>query len=127
MFDPLTQVQDKAADTTVKTEEKPDTSRTPVKPVQEALQEESSDCSDAGDETYVSETDLDITELETVQFTGSQQHQEPKGQRSDPVQDQAGVINAGLEAEQKQEHRQMPADAVEEDDALRLVREIFFS
>ncbi|XP_032380472.1 cell cycle regulator of non-homologous end joining isoform X2 [Etheostoma spectabile] len=88
------------------------------------LEEESSDCNDAPEKTYVSETDSDIPEVETVPYTKSPQHQGPGGQRSALVQDRAGLVNVGLEAEEKEEHSQMPA---EEDDAMRLVREIFFT
>lgn len=91
------------------------------------MKEESSDCSDAQETAYVSETDLDITESETVPYTGSPQCQGPEGQRSGPVQDHGSLRNVGLEAERKVEHSQVPADAGEEDDALQLVREIFFS
>lgn len=91
------------------------------------MKEESSDCSDAQETVYVSETDLDITELETVQYTESAERQGPEGQRSGPVQDHSVLRNVGLEAERKVEHSQVPADAGEKDDALQLVREIFFS
>ncbi len=65
------------------------TSKTTVKPETEALQEESSDCSDARETKYVSETDLDITELETVQYTKNEQLQDPgsEGQWSGPDRD----------------------------------------
>ncbi|XP_034735039.1 uncharacterized protein si:ch211-127m7.2 isoform X2 [Etheostoma cragini] len=88
------------------------------------LEEESSDCNDAPEKTYVSETDSDITEVETVPYTRSPQHQGPGGQRSASVKDHAGLVNVGLDAEVKEEHSQMQA---EEDDAMRLVREIFFT
>ncbi|XP_037624475.1 uncharacterized protein si:ch211-127m7.2 [Sebastes umbrosus] len=117
------QVEDKAA---VKAREEPATSKTTAKLV--TLEEESSDCGDALESTYVSETDLDITEVETVPYTKSPQHQVPEGQRSGPIRDHGGLVNGGLEAEEKEEHSQMPAEAAEEDDdALRLVREIFFT
>ncbi|KAF1386617.1 hypothetical protein PFLUV_G00096720 [Perca fluviatilis] len=96
-----------------------------AKPV--TLEEESLDCGDAPEKTYVSETDLDITEVETVPYAKSPQHQGPGGQRSGPVQDRGGLVNVGLDAEEKEEHSQMPAEAAEEDDAMRLVREIFFT
>ncbi|XP_035859218.1 uncharacterized protein si:ch211-127m7.2 isoform X2 [Sander lucioperca] len=96
-----------------------------AKPV--TLEEESSDCGDASEKTYVSETDLDITEVETLPYTKSPQHQGPGGQESGPVQDRGGLVNVGLEAEEKEEHSQMPTEAAEEDDAMRLVREIFFT
>lgn len=105
--------------------EDPASSKTPAKQV--ASEEESSDCGGARDSTYVSETDLDITEVETVPYTKSPQRQGPEGRRSGPDQDHGGPMNVGLEAEKKEEHSQMPAEAAEEDDALRLVREIFFT
>ncbi|XP_070764109.1 uncharacterized protein [Enoplosus armatus] len=125
---PLThhKVEDKAVDASVKMRKTPASSKMIAKPV--TLEESSSDCGDAEGTTYVSETDLDITEVETVPFTKSPQSQGPEGQRPGPVQDHGGLMNVGLEAEKKEEHSQMPADAAEEDDdALRLVREIFFT
>ncbi|XP_039989221.1 uncharacterized protein si:ch211-127m7.2 [Xiphias gladius] len=107
-------VEDEAGGTTVK---KPASSKTKAKPVTEALEEESSDCSDAQETTYVSETDLDITEAETVPYAEKQQRQGPEGQRSGPTE---------LEAEKREECSQTLSDAAE-DDALRLVREIFFT
>uniref|UniRef100_UPI0037E7FB8A uncharacterized protein n=1 Tax=Semicossyphus pulcher TaxID=241346 RepID=UPI0037E7FB8A len=102
--------EDKAEDSTREIREKPATSKT----LTEALQEDSFDCSDAQEMTYVSETDVDITEVETVPYTRSSQHQVPEGQRSGP--------------ETKKEHSQKPANAAEEeDDALCLVRQIFFT
>ncbi|XP_054475794.1 uncharacterized protein si:ch211-127m7.2 [Anoplopoma fimbria] len=118
-------VEDKAAATTVKMRENPSTSRKRAKLV--TLEEESSDCDDALETTYVSETDVDITEVETVAYTNSPQHQGPKGQRSGPEQGNGGLVNIGLGAEEKEEHSQTPVKAAEEDDALRLVREIFFT
>lgn len=121
-----TQAEDKAADTTVKMRESTTTSKMISKPV--TFEEESSDCGDAQDMTYVSGSDLDITEVETVPYTKSLQHQGPEGQRSGgPVQDHNCVVNVGLEVEEKEEHSQRPAEQAEEDDGLRLVREIFFS
>ena len=120
------QAEDKAADTTVKKRENPTTSEMKSKPV--TFEEESSDGSDAQEMTYVSESDLDITEVETVPYTKSLQHQGPEGQRSGgPVQDQSGVMNVRLEVEEKEERSQRPAEPAEEDDGFRLVREIFFN
>ncbi|XP_035859217.1 uncharacterized protein si:ch211-127m7.2 isoform X1 [Sander lucioperca] len=118
-------VEDKAVDNLVKIRENTATSKAIAKPV--TLEEESSDCGDASEKTYVSETDLDITEVETLPYTKSPQHQGPGGQESGPVQDRGGLVNVGLEAEEKEEHSQMPTEAAEEDDAMRLVREIFFT
>ncbi|XP_070828728.1 uncharacterized protein [Chaetodon trifascialis] len=112
-------VADRAVDPSVKMKEIP--SKATVKPVTEVLEEASSDCGDAQETTYVSETDVDMTEVEKVPYTRSPQHQGPGGQRSEPVQDHGGVMNVGLEPEKKQER------AAEDDDALRLVREIFFT
>ncbi|XP_034735038.1 uncharacterized protein si:ch211-127m7.2 isoform X1 [Etheostoma cragini] len=115
-------VEDKAVDTPVKIRENTATSKAIAK--LGTLEEESSDCNDAPEKTYVSETDSDITEVETVPYTRSPQHQGPGGQRSASVKDHAGLVNVGLDAEVKEEHSQMQA---EEDDAMRLVREIFFT
>ncbi|KAM7414428.1 hypothetical protein PAMA_019311 [Pampus argenteus] len=97
-----------------------------MKPATEALKEESSDCGDAQESMYVSETDLDITEVQTVPYTEIPQHQGSQGQRSEPVQDHSSLVNAGQQTEKRETHLQMPEDAVE-DDALRLVRDIFFT
>lgn len=113
-----TQVEDKAVEMDLNMEDKPAKSQT----VPEALEESSLD-SDAQDMTYVSETDLDITEVETVPYT-SEPDQQSEGQRSGPAQDPRSVLNTVLEAEKSEEPSQMPA---EEDDAFRLVREIFFA
>ncbi|KAM7003427.1 uncharacterized protein LKV04_004475 [Tautogolabrus adspersus] len=71
-------VEDKAVKVTRRIMENPATS----KKLPEAIQEESSDCSDAQERTYVSETDMDIREMETVLYTGSPQHERPEGQHS---------------------------------------------
>lgn len=115
-----TQAEDKAVDRSVRMKEKP--SKTT-----ESVEEEASDGSDAQETTYISETDLDITEVETVANTRSLECQGPGGQRSEPVQGHSGVMDVELEAEKKREHLHMPAGTAEEDDALRLVREIFFT
>ncbi|CAK6968973.1 uncharacterized protein si:ch211-127m7.2 [Scomber scombrus] len=120
------QVEDKTGDTTVKMRVKTAASKTIAEPVMEALEEESLDCVDAQEMTYVSETDLDITEVQTVPYTEIPQHQGSEGQRSEPVQDHSGPVNAGLQAEKGETQAQTPEDAVE-DDSLRLVREIFFT
>ncbi|XP_029290106.1 cell cycle regulator of non-homologous end joining [Cottoperca gobio] len=118
-------VEGKAVDTTVKSRENPATSKTIAK--LGTLEEDSSDCGDAPESTdRVSETDLDMTEVETVPYTKSPQHHGPEGQRSGPVQDHGGLVNVGLQTEEKQKHSQIPAEE-EEEDAFRLVREIFFT
>ncbi|XP_075998403.1 uncharacterized protein LOC142992027 [Genypterus blacodes] len=108
----------KAVETDFNIEDEPDKSHT-----EPEILEESSFDADAQDLTYVSETDLDITEVETLPYT-SEPDQQAEGQRSGPCQDHSRMLNPVLEAEQSKEPSQMPA---EEDDAFRLVREIFFS
>ncbi|XP_069385050.1 uncharacterized protein [Paralichthys olivaceus] len=115
-------VGDKAVDTTVMIREKPASSKTKAKPAVEALEEESSDCPDAQEVTYISETDLDITEVETLPYTKGQGL---RGQRSGPVQGPGGLLNPELDPDRPVERSQTPADA--EDDGLQLVREIFFT
>ncbi|KAG7217436.1 hypothetical protein INR49_021603 [Caranx melampygus] len=118
----------KAEDTTVKIKEKPASSKAKPKAVREAVEEESTDCSEAQEETYISETDLDVTEVETLPYTNSQRFQEPEAQRSGPVQDHSGAVISEPAADKKEERSQTITDAKEEeDDALRLVREIFFT
>ncbi|XP_068459588.1 uncharacterized protein si:ch211-127m7.2 [Clinocottus analis] len=116
------QVEDEAAATTVDTRGNAASSKKIAKLL--TLEEESSDCGDALETTYVSETDTDITEVETLPYTDNLQHPGPEGQRSGPGRDRGGLVSIGLEAEEKEEHSQSPA---EEDDALRLVRDIFFT
>lgn len=118
-----TQVGEVAGETTVKITEKCASSNTNKKPVTEALKEDSDD---ALETTYVSETDLDITEVETLTYN-IPQHQGPESQRSGPVQDHSAVTKDEQETEKREECPQTEADAVEKDDALRLVREIFFT
>lgn len=65
---------------------------------------------------HVSETDLDVTEVETVPSTKSLQLQTAEGQRSGKVKHHGGLVNVGEDVEEE-----------EEDDALQLVREIFFT
>lgn len=124
---PLIFLPTQVADTRLKTRDKPVSSKTYTKPLTEVLPEESSDFSDALGTTYVSETDLDITEVETVPYTRSPQHEGSEGQRSGSVQDHHSVMSVEMETERRQEHPQVKADTVEDDDALRLVREIFFT
>ncbi|KAK5902384.1 hypothetical protein CesoFtcFv8_007641 [Champsocephalus esox] len=127
-------VEDKEVDTTVKMRKSPAILKTTVKPV---IIEESSDSGDALDSTYVSETDMDITEVETLPYTKGEQHQGAEGQRSGPVQDHSIPVNVELDTEEKEKHSQVLAEVAEEDeeeeededddDALRLVRDIFFT
>lgn len=87
---------------------------------------QSLDHSHVEDTTYVSETDLDITELETLPYASSPLQQKPVVQRSRPGprgQDSDDLLDVELEKEGK---AQMAADA-EDEDGLQLVREIFFS
>lgn len=126
MIDSPKQVETEEEDTIVRTRERPFTSETRAK----LAKEESTDSSDAQETAYVSETDLDTTELETVPYTKSPQHRGPEGQRSSLVQAHDGLLNDGLEDKRNGEHSQTSADAEREDkddDALQLVREIFFS
>ncbi|KAG7522907.1 hypothetical protein JOB18_033512 [Solea senegalensis] len=117
-------VVDKTEDRTVKLrgEKSASSSKTKAKSVTMDLEEESSDCSAAQESTYVSETDLDITEVETVPFTMNQQQSVPEGQRSGPAQ---GHTSVELDTENREDHSQRPAQ-VDEDD-MRLVKEIFFT
>lgn len=101
--------------------EKPVSSKLTAKPMTKILEEEPSDCDDL-ETTYVSETDLDITEVETLPYTKSPQHLESKGEKTEAAQDDGGLMN--VKAEINKETLQMPAD---ENDALQLVREIFFT
>lgn len=93
-------------------------SMTIAKPQTEALVEESSE-----DMAYVSETDLDITEVETVPYTSSQR-QGTEDQRSEAVQDHSRLMNVRQKTEKDEVH--VP-EASDEDDALQLVRDIFFT
>lgn len=98
-----------------------------VEPVVEASEEELLDCGSSQEITgNVSETDLNITEVQTVLYTEIPQHQGCEGQRSELVPDHSSLVNAGLQAEKEETQAQTPEDAVE-DDSLRLVREIFFT
>ncbi|XP_047451653.1 uncharacterized protein si:ch211-127m7.2 [Mugil cephalus] len=123
----LTHQQVKEKTTEEKKREKPATSQETVKPRIETLVEESSDCGgDDMEATYVSETDLDITELETLPYTKNLQDPASEGQRSGAVQDRGRLMNSDAQAEKVKE----PAEAGEkedDDDSLRLVREIFFT
>lgn len=104
----------------MKTKEKCSTSEKTEKQLMEEGQ--SSDHSQGQDTTYVSETDTDIAELETVPYTSSPPQQKPVSHWSGPVQDHNEVLN--VELEEKGNAQTM---AEEEGDGLQLVREIFFS
>lgn len=84
----------------------------PAKPVTE---EKPSDRGDDLDMTCVSETDA---EVETLPYTKSPLHYGSEGQRSPSVHDFAVPVQGDVKAEKGKE---------KEDDALRLVREIFFT
>ncbi|KAM4554209.1 uncharacterized protein V3H82_018471 isoform 1-T1 [Fundulus diaphanus] len=101
----------------------PGTPETTSKPVTSPLEEDSSDCCDDEDKTYVSETDLDITEVGTVPYINNPQHPEPQGEGSGSAQGCREPTKNSLQAEREIERLQT---AAEEDDALQLVREIFF-
>lgn len=118
----LKQAEESATDTSVKIKEKCLTSEKTEKLVME--EEQSSDHSHVEDTTYVSETDLNITELETLPYACSPPQQRPVGQRSGPVRDCNHLLDGELE---KEGNAQMAAEAEEEDeDGFQLVREIFF-
>lgn len=108
-----TQGKQKAVDT-VKKMGKSTNSQLTVNPV--AAEESPSDCTEDLDLTYVSESDLDITAVETLPYTSSRQHQTSERRHSGTVED--------LEAGKTHES---PQTAAEDSDALRLVREFFFS
>lgn len=127
MVDPpfsLTQDETKAVDT-VKKSGKSTVSHPTVNP--EAAEEPLSDCTEDLDMTYVSETDLDITEVETLPYTKMPDHPASEGQGSGPFRHRGGLMSTDVEAGKTHEPPQTAADAVEDNDALRLVREIFFT
>lgn len=113
----LTQVEESAAETTKKTKEECFTSEKQV--MEEG---KSSDHSYGHDTTYVSETDMDIAELETLPYTSSPPQQKPASQRLGPVQDPNELLNIELEKD-----RNAQTKAKGHEDGLQLVREIFFS
>uniref|UniRef100_A0A1A7YXW7 Uncharacterized protein n=2 Tax=Iconisemion striatum TaxID=60296 RepID=A0A1A7YXW7_9TELE len=112
---------EKQAKKTSTTKPKPDASLIKAKPLTEILEESSSDCSADPETTYVSETDLDITEAETLSYQKSPEHPESEGEKPKHAQDDHKLMNMETEKE-----KQMAEDAVE-DEALQLVREIFFT
>lgn len=126
MYLPPSEIQiEGEANPTSRKEVDPGTLEIKSKPVTTPLEEESSDCCDDLEMTYVSETDLDIAEVETVPYCRNPQHPEPEGERSASAQGRLGRSpNNNLKAEK--ESAQL-STAAEEDDALQLVREIFFS
>ncbi|XP_071012932.1 uncharacterized protein [Oncorhynchus clarkii lewisi] len=92
---------------------------------------ESSD-SDAQERTYVSETDIDVAEEDTLLYAqnnnthNNNTEQGPEGQSSGPGHDDAdgpGDLAQDVGAEDHSRSQSPTAD----DDALRLVREIFFT
>lgn len=92
---------------------------TSPKRLKQISEEKDWDCCDYPETTYVSETDLDVTEVETLPYTRS-----PEAERSH--QNQRTVRNADAEAEGEQEKPTEDA-AHQEDEALQLVRDIFFT
>ncbi|XP_007545702.1 modulator of retrovirus infection homolog [Poecilia latipinna] len=120
---PLRQKVEGKANPTSRKDVDPATSEIKSKPVTSPLEEESSDCCDDLEMTYVSETDLDITEVETVPYCRNTQHPEPEGERSASAQGHCEPNN-NLQADKESEQL---STAAEEDDALQLVREIFFT
>lgn len=113
----LAQAEESAADTTKMTKEECFTSE---KQVMEKGQ--SSDHSYGHDTTYVSETDMDIAELENLPYTRSPPEQKPASQSSGPVQDPNELLNVELEKEKNTQTK-----AKGDEDGLQLIREIFFS
>ncbi|XP_071370142.1 uncharacterized protein [Centroberyx affinis] len=113
--DSSTRVEDKTVDTIVSKKEKPSNSKKTER-VTETLEDFFD--SDAQETTYVSESDLDIAEVETVPYIGSPPHQQAEGQRSGPAQDHSTVVNAV----KTEERSQTPVDTADEDDAFRLGR-----
>lgn len=107
----LKQAEESAADTTVKIKKKCFTSENTAKLVMEEGQ--SLDRSLVDDSTYVSETDLDITELETLPYTSSPLQPKPVGQKSGPVQDCDDLLHVELEEEG---NAQMATEAEEQDE-----------
>ncbi|XP_024136547.1 cell cycle regulator of non-homologous end joining isoform X2 [Oryzias melastigma] len=90
---------------------KPSVSLTRLKRMTQISEEKDSDYDP--ETTCVSETDLDITEVETLPYT-----RRPEAPRSGTVR------NTDVEAEGKEEK---PTDEHQEDEALQLVRDIFFT
>lgn len=122
MFLPRTQFEKETKDPSA-TKAKPRISPMPAKPLEEIWKGESSDCSTDLEATYVSETDLDITEVETLPYIQGTKCPEPEP-RSGAAQEDRGLRNTD---EGVLREKQTPEDATEEDDAIRLVREIFFT
>ncbi|KAM4572293.1 uncharacterized protein PAE49_007512 [Odontesthes bonariensis] len=112
------QAEEKAKDST-KNED-------PVSSKMTARPENFEECDDL-ETTCVSETDLDVAEMETLPFTKSPQHPGCEPQRSGAARDGCGPVNIDVKAETRKGQLHMSRGATEEDDALRLVREIFFT
>ncbi|CAB1319930.1 unnamed protein product [Coregonus sp. 'balchen'] len=98
--------------------------------------EKSSD-SDAQERTYVSETDLDVAEEETLLYAqnnnthNNNTEQGPEGQSSGPGRghghdDADGPGDLAQDVEGAEDHSRSQSPTAD-DDALRLVREIFFT
>lgn len=102
----------------MKTKEKCSTSE---KTEKQLIEGQSSDDSHGQDTTYVSETDMDIAELETVPYTSSPPQQKPVSHWAGPVQDRNELLNV-----EQEEERNAKTMAKEDEDGLQLVREIFF-
>jgi hypothetical protein len=82
--------------------------------------------SDAQERTYVSETDIDVAEDTLLYAQNNNTEQGPEGQCSGPGHDDAdspGDLAQDVGAEDHSRSQSPTAD----DDALRLVREIFFT
>ncbi|KAM6937441.1 uncharacterized protein FYW49_021208 [Xenentodon cancila] len=123
---PIHRKNEDLANKPTKKKDKPATSQSKSKQLTEILEEELSDCCDDDLEmTYISETDLDITEVETLPYTKSPQHPGSDGGSPGRAQNDCGLKNIDVEAERGK--MQTPADPAAEDEALQLVREIFFT
>lgn len=93
-----------------------------AKPLAEISEDESSDRS--VELEYVSESDLNVAEVETVPYATNLQPPEAE-ERPGAAQGCCGPTNTDLNV--IKETKQTPEAAAEEDDALQLVREIFFT
>lgn len=107
------------AELTVEVKGNPGTKQRTLNPVAEASVEESLDSGDAQDMSCVSETDLDITEVETLPY--------PVSSKDDKAGEEERDHNDEIQNGNKDGESEIHAKAAEEDDAFRLVREIFFT
>lgn len=122
MFSSPQAKEDKVFDSSVKIKEKHTKGK--MRGIAPDVVEPSSD-SNAQERTYVSETDVGIAEVETIPYipTKSTENQQPEGQSSGG---HSGPVVHGQEAGRTEDHSEATSTTAA-DDALRLVREIFFS